>query len=116
MGYSKKNLILVHTVYTKHDTYGNIYHRCKVTHPQTGRSFVTGNLPSGNLDYILRDAFGGWESVNIYNTSECTGSARTSSLPTETTDFYEPCRFTKEWARELRKVGYSKVRNPKVMK
>ena len=107
----KTKVLLTHT-YTKRCTYGNVYHAVEVENVKNGKSFTVHAPSLGNVEGILHDAFGGWNQAGIRSFSNCTDSARTSSLPDETAGFLNPCSFedgkpyTGSWKKELNKIGF----------
>ena len=107
----KTKVILTHT-YTKRCTYGNVYHAVEVENVKNGKSFTVHAPSLGNVEHILHDAFGDWEKAGIRVYQNCTNSARTSSLPEETAQGLNPCRFEDgkpykgSWKEELNKIGF----------
>ena len=100
--------------------YGNVYHVVKITNLKNGKSFNAETPSLGNVTGILNDAFGGWENMPYIETSECTGSARYSSLPESL--LLDPCKYDNgklsgpyklSWKKELNKIGF---RFPKARK
>ena len=104
-------VILTHT-YTKRCTYGNVYHAVEVENVKNGKSFTVHAPSLGNVEHILHDAFGDWEKAGIQVFENCTNSARYSSLPEETAQGLNPCRFEDgkpykgSWKKELNKIGF----------
>ena len=104
-------VILTHT-YTKRCTYGNVYHAVEIENVKNGDSFTVHAPSLGNVEGILRDAFGGWGEAGIRVFEKCTDSTRTSSLPAETAQGLNPCRFEDgepykgSWNNELNKIGF----------
>jgi len=107
----KTKIILTHT-YTKCCTYGNVYHAVRIENASNGKSFTVHTPSLSNVEGILHDAFGGWEAKGIRSFSNCTGSARYSSLPDETAQGLNPCSFEDgkpyagSWKKELNKIGF----------
>lgn len=97
--------LLTHT-YTKRDINGNVYHAVQVENIKNGKSFTVHAPSLGNVGGILNTAFGGWDKAGIRSISNCTGSARLSSLPDENVPHLNPCKFTSDWKRELNKIGF----------
>lgn len=98
--------LLTHT-HTKRDIYGNIYHAVQVENIKNGKSFTVHTPSLGNVEGILNKAFGGWDKAGIRSVTTCTGSARLSSLPSQTVaNYLNSYHFNDDWKRELNKIGF----------
>lgn len=95
--------IHVQHTYTKRDTYGNVYHAVKVTNVKNGNSFTADAVSLSNVTSILGRAFGAYTSDFAIISEECTGSARTSSLPKS--EYLDQCRYKNDWKKALNAVG-----------